>query len=510
MEPKNQEAQKTGLQQGHHHTKKRRSGHHSRKRIAWKVFAGLLTLAQVVVSVMLVVSLISTGIIETWIVVLVGAVLLGLLVLSVVELLIHSDASNTSRVICVILSFICIIAGVVGLQYTGAFNDFLGKVTEQKPEMKQYSVVVMNNSGYNQVNDLAGKNIGFFSADPKAGNAEQYLQSQVKFEPGFYEDINTMVEMLKGDLLDAITLETDRLEILKEEVADLDAEIKVIYTFEIELEGEAVGASNKEITREPFVVYISGSDSRDGVKATARSDVNILAVVNPEKAKILLVSIPRDMYVQLHGTTGLRDKLTHAGVYGINMSKATIEDFLGVQIDHTIKVSFDTVVKVVDELDGIDIDSDQAMTLKTGGKTCEFVVGVQHVDGDCALRFARERKSYETGDRHRGENQQHVITSIINKLSSSRNYLLKVPTILNIAADSFETTLQRNDITEFVRMQLSDGAKWRVESISVDGTGAMEPTYSMGANLPLYVMIPDEATVTNSTNKINEYLETQK
>lgn len=266
-----------------------------------------------------------------------------------------------------------------------------------------------------------------------------------------------------------------------------------------------------EITREPFAVYISGSDSRTGIETTARSDVNIVVVVNPEREKILLVSIPRDTYVQLHDTTGLKDKLTHAGVYGVEMSKATIEDFLRIQIDDTIKVSFDTVIRVVDQLDGIDIESDQAMSLKAeNGKLCEYVVGKQHVDGDCALRFARERKSYETGDRHRGENQQQVIASIIGKLSSSRDYVMKLPEILDIAADSFETSFSRNEISDFIRMQLVNGPKWSVESIAVDGTGTYEPTYSMGANRPLYVMIPSEASVDNVVKKIQQYLESDE
>lgn len=266
-----------------------------------------------------------------------------------------------------------------------------------------------------------------------------------------------------------------------------------------------------EVTKEPFVVYISGSDSRTGIETKARSDVNIVVVVNPEQEKILLVSIPRDTYVQLHETMGLKDKLTHAGVYGIEMSKTTIEDFLGIQIDDTIKVSFDTVIRVVDQLDGIDIESDQMMSLKAeNGELCEFVEGKQHVDGDCALRFARERKSYETGDRHRGENQQQVISSIIGKLSSSRDYVMKLPEILDIAADSFETSFSRNEISEFIRMQLVNGIRWQVESIAVDGTGTYEPTYSMGANRPLYVMIPSEASVRNVVKKIQQYLETDE
>ena len=266
--------------------------------------------------------------------------------------------------------------------------------------------------------------------------------------------------------------------------------------------------SEVEVKKEPFAVLISGSDSRQGVKAKARSDVNIVAVVNPAEAKILLVSIPRDTYVQLHGTTGLRDKLTHAGIYGINMSKTTIEDFLGIQIDHTIKVSFDTVVKVVDQLDGIEIESDTAMQLAVEGKDkmCNYTVGKQMVDGDCALRFARERKTYVTGDRHRGENQMQVLASIIGKLTGAQNYLLRLPTILDIAADSFETTFLRSDIEDFIGLQLTKQPSWDVKTISVNGTGSMQPTYSMGANRPLYVMIPDEASAATATAEIKQYL----
>ena len=317
-----------------------------------------------------------------------------------------------------------------------------------------------------------------------------------------------MADVLSKNIVNAIALETDRLEIVKEESDVLD-NTRIIGTFEIELIGEGAGVSEKKLTEEPFIIYISGSDSRDGIKATARTDVNIVTVVNPKQNKILLLSIPRDTYVQLRGTSGLRDKLSHSGLYGINMSKATIEDFLGIEIDHTLKVSFETVVEVVDELDGIDIYSDKVMHLratKDDKKHCDYIIGTQHVDGDCALRFARERKSYNRGDRRRGENQQQVLTRIINKLSDSKDYLLKLPSILDIAADSFETSLSRDDITAFINMQLEKSIKWEIESIGLDGDGLMEPTYSVGPDEPLYVMVPFEESMQNAKDKINEYL----
>ncbi len=417
-----------------------------------------------------------------------------------------NNKKKVIKIIIWVVVAILLVAAGFALRYWLAFSGFLDKITGRRPEMKEYSVIVKEDSSANEINDLAEKNVSFLEADPKVANAEQYLQGVVKIDSAFYPDVNLMVEMLNNNITDAIVLETDRIEILKEEAESAVATTRVIYTFEIELEAEDMIISDKEITTEPFIVYISGSDSRNGIKAVARSDVNIVAVVNPKEAKILLVSIPRDTYVQLHDTTGLKDKLTHAGIYGINKSKTTIEDFLGIKIDYTIKVSFETVVKVVDQLDGIEITSDKAMTLKSNGEVCNFIEGKQLVNGNCALRFARERKSYTTGDRHRGENQQQVITSIIGKLSKAKDYLLKVPTILDIAGDSFETTFSRDNIMAFLRMQLSDGPDWKVTSIAIDGTGTYQPTYSMGSNLPLYVMIPSTETINNAKTKINEFL----
>ena len=301
-----------------------------------------------------------------------------------------------------------------------------------------------------------------------------------------------------------MVLNDDYLTYLEEEADSTFVEdTRVIYEFEVRADTLDLRKA-VDVVAEPFVIYISGSDSRGSIKQVARSDVNILAVVNPQKAKILLVSIPRDYYVQLHGTTGIRDKLTHAGVYGINMSKATIEDLLDVEVNYTVKVGFQTVIKVVDALGGIDIDSDQAFTAYTN-KKCSFIKGLnKNVSSECALAFARERKSYATGDRHRGQNQQQVLTKIIQKMSDP-HYAVRYSDILTAAEGSFDTSLTYDEITNFARYQLNSMRKWSVESIQVDGIGSMQPTYSMGSQ-KLYVMIPDQTTVTAAQAKIREYL----
>ena len=471
-----------------------------------------LVYAQGFASLTFLVSIFSLNIIDFGLLVLLSVAFLALLALSAIKLIINQKTPRSTQAIFALISVATIVAALAAFRYTDAANAFLNKITDQAPETKEYSVLVLKNSDYQDVHQLSDKSIGFLKTDPDLSQATSELKNVLSYDPHLADTLDNLTTAITTEQIPAIVLESSRYDALAEDEFPITKITKVIYRFNITLAKEEPAASI-DLTEEPFIAYISGSDSRSGIKAAARSDVNILAVVNPKQHKILLVSIPRDSYVQLHDTVGIKDKLTHAGIYGINMSKTTIEDFLDVKIDYTIKVSFDTVVKVVDQLDGIDINSDQAMTLKTGdgsankNKLCQFAVGVQHVDGDCALRFARERKSYATGDRHRGENQQQVITAIINKITTEKSYLTKLPQILEIAGDSFETSFSRDNITALIRHQLGSGQGWQTESIAIDGAGSMQPTYSMGSNLPLYVMLPDQASIAAAQAKIQAYLE---
>lgn len=473
----------------------------------WDVAKIIVLAAQAILSLILISSMITTGILKTWTILAVVVSLVVLFVLSLFFLIIKKKAKTPTQIASFVASMLVIAVSIFAVRYTSAFNSFLNKIISDGRELKEYSVYVLNDSGIDDVAQLESKNAGLLATDMTASKAEEELKKRVDVKTNTYEDIIVMDEMMDGGLLDAMVLEDSRVEAFREDWANVFDDKKVVFNFSIEIVNEEENTPQKEITEEPFLIYISGSDSRTGLKATARSDVNILAAVNPKTGKILLVSIPRDTYVQLHGTTGLKDKLTHAGVYGVEMSKMTIEDLLDVDIDYTIKVGFETVVRIVDELGGIEINSDTAMTLSAGnGKKCTYTVGKQWVDGDCALRYARERKTYRTGDLHRGANQQEVLTAIINKMSSSRDYFLRLPEIMNAASDLFETSLGEEEITEFIRMQLANQIKWQTESIAVTGRSDMLPTYSMGANLPLYVMHPDTTSLKAAHDRISEYL----
>ena len=231
----------------------------------------------------------------------------------------------------------------------------------------------------------------------------------------------------------------------------------------------------------------------------------MLAVVNPLTNHILLVNTPRDYYVQLAGTTGYKDKLTHAGIYGIEKSIKTLEDLYDIDITHYLRVNFNTVIKVVDIIGGIDIYSDKAFTCYTNTKV-HVKEGLNHFGGKEALAYARERYAYTTGDHHRGENQQQVIKAIFEKVTTSTILISKYNTILNSLNGSFQTDMSMNEITSFIKHQLDKMPNWTIDTTAVTGTGAMDYTHSMGSKLKLYVMKPDENSIEKAKEKINEVL----
>jgi LCP family protein required for cell wall assembly len=252
-------------------------------------------------------------------------------------------------------------------------------------------------------------------------------------------------------------------------------------------------------TTKPFVVYISGIDTYGAISTIARSDVNILAFVNPITHKILLVNTPRDYYVQLHGTTGTKDKLTHAGTFGIDMSIKTMEDLYSVKIDYYLRVNFSSLTSIIDSIGGIEINSAYAFRM---GQYW-FDVGLNQLNGAQALAFSRERYSFEEGDRTRGQNQQRVIEAIIAKINNPIN-LLHYQQILTSLGDTVQTNMSSDAISNLINMQLNDMHKWETTSISVTGAGSTNVTYSMG-NIPLYVMVPDMASVEFAKTKIGQW-----
>ena len=312
-----------------------------------------------------------------------------------------------------------------------------------------------------------------------------------------YEDRYELLDDFLNKKIDTIIISDVDMYFIENEDKNFINKIKVIDI--IKQEKEKVKYTTKEITNESFIIYISGIDTDGVISKVSRSDVNIIMAVNPNTHQILLVNIPRDYYVNLHGKNA-KDKLTHAGLYGVDTSIKTIEDLLNINVNYYIRINFDSVIKVVDEIGGIDITSDQDLNF------CNIKKGINHVDGKCALKYARERKSYQSGDRHRGENQQQIIKAVLNKVKNNKLLIFKYPKVLNKLKDKYETNIKNDDIKDFIKNEIKYLPKWSIKSYNLNGSDSKNYTYSMGKKRMLYVMEPDYNTVLKAKELINDVL----
>lgn len=415
--------------------------------------------------------------------------------------LIRKKTKFFSRIFFSVVAIIFIGVIYYILTYINATYDFMNSMVLNNFETITYDVVVPNSSNIEKVKELKNSSISYLESDSNYSKAKLLLRKDINYQENPCKNINGIISSFENSK--ALFIEDSYYNLLKEEY-DFVKDTKVIKTYKLIVKKDK--KTNSSTTSKPFIIYISGIDTYGKISSVSRSDVNIVAVVNPVLEKILLVSIPRDYYVKLHNTNGYNDKLTHAGIYGIDMSVNTIEDLLDINIDYYLRLNFSTLTKSIDLLDGVDVYSDITFN-PTTNPSLTIYQGLNHMNGEEALAFARERYAYKTGDRHRGENQQAIIEAVIKKLSNPKN-ITKYKDILNSLDGTFETDMSYKDITNLVKLQISKNIDWNVTSISLDGKGSMMPTYSMGER-KLYVMIPDEETVINAKNKISKYMESK-
>ena len=275
--------------------------------------------------------------------------------------------------------------------------------------------------------------------------------------------------------------------------------------------GEESGTYTEEhgidVTQQPFNIYISGIDVYGEITTESRSDVNLIVTVNPMTHKILITTTPRDYYVTIPGVSGdYRDKLTHAGIYGIDTSIATLENLYSTEIPFYGRVNFSSVIDIVDAMGGIDVESEVAFTTsKAAGTVVEIKEGMNHLNGKEALAFVRERKAFLDGDHQRGRNQQALLTALIKKAMSPM-ILLQASEMIDSVVGNAETNMSEQQMKSLIKMQLNDLEGWEIESVAATGDDSGKQycySYSGG---PLYVCVPDTENVAEISQKMEAYL----
>lgn len=472
-----------------------------------------------IVAMVLLVGLWKLQMLPTTLVALVG-VLLALMT-ALVIVLTWSGRGKVRMTLGIVLAVIGIIVMCMGSFYIWKAVNTLNDISAGKTETVQVGVYMRGDDERNmdanfQFGILA--EIDRQATDSVVEKLNGDLKAKISCKE--YESAAELVDaLLKGDDADAIILNQALLELLEDipGYADKVAEIRQVFSQSVEVEiaddnnsgGEGSEQSDYTPLKDSFAVYISGIDTTGKPSVKSRSDVNIVAVVNPKTKQILLVNTPRDYYVTIssprESLDGKKDKLTHAGLGGPNASRETLSNLYGIDISYYFKVNFSGFKEIVDALDGIEVDSEYAFEGRIRDKYYSFNKGINYLDGENALGFCRIRYAFASGDNQRGKNQMAVIKAVINKAMSPK-LLTNYSQILEAVAGSMETSVPKEVIGDLVSQQLADGGSWNIVSYSVTGTGGSEKSPAAGGAVA-YMMYPNEETVERAKELIQDVID---
>lgn len=399
----------------------------------------------------------------------------------------------------IVLGLIVDIVLGIGLFAVNHGLSTLKSVADGEYQTHVVSLIVKEESRYEKLSDLDGETVGLIkdldSENVSAALTEISDVENVSLDKVTYDTIaEAALALMNGDVESLLINEAYR-GLMADNISDFEDGTRIIYQYKY-TEKLSVENSDLDVTKDAFNVVISGIDTYGPVSTVSRSDVNMIVTVNPTEKKVLLTSIPRDYYVEL-ASFGAYDKLTHAGVFGVEESMNTLGNLFGIDIDYYVKVNFTSLITIVDALGGITVDNPRAFK--------SFPAGKIELDGREALTFSRERYSFSDGDNERIKNQQRVLTGIINKVMSPavvKNYT----EVFDAISDCFVTNMTSNEIQSLIQMQISDMSTWDIEMISVTGTNSSSTICYAMPGYALYVMKPNYDSVNDATERIEALL----
>ncbi len=405
------------------------------------------------------------------------------------------------RVLCALICFFYIGGGYYCVNTYSAIDEMAG----QQVKIDEISCIVLKDDPAQSIYDTKDYTFGILAANDRenTNKALAEVQAAIGKEPATieYQDNDTLIDALYAKDVNVIVINEANRSPIEEYYKTFSDDTRVLNTHKVETviqEDEKLD----DITKTPFNVYLSGIDVYGSIKTTSRSDVNVIVTVNPNTKQILLTSTPRDYYVPLTVSNGIPDKLTHAGIHGVDCSIGTLENLYGIDIDYYVRVNFTSVRKIVDLLGGVKVYSDYDFTSDWGPS---FKKGYNQVNGKQALAFCRERHHFANGDYQRGRDHQHMIEAILNK-AMSPDILPNYADLLKTASKNFQTNMSTKEITALAKMQLNDMSQWTIKYANAAGQGASKTTYSYQSR-KLYVCVPDYNSVAKITKRINKVLE---
>lgn len=488
---------------------------------------------QAVISVLLLYMLISCGLLPAKYL---GIAVAAVVVLFLITFLFSRSESLAARSVGTIVAVVVCVALVFATIYLRQVVKTLDQISTSNTEINNMVVAVAQTNDAQAIEETSGYTFGVYEGTDASTVQEMVkevgmVNGDAQIQTRSFSSALEMAHALLDGTIDAAICNQAYTSLLDEAIQDYSSQVRVIFEKAFEVASDAdsdaanpavasdgsddthttidrgegkdtVIARDISLTEDSYTILISGIDVSGPINTTSRSDVNILMTVNPKTHKILLTTTPRDYFVLIPGVSGdQRDKLTHAGIYGIRTSMRTLQNLYGIDITNYIRINFDSLIQLVDALDGVDVDSE----FEFDSMGFHFVQGTNHLNGEQALAFSRGRYAFETGDNQRGKNQMLVLTAIINKLQSPA--LLKNPSnVLDVVGRSMQTSIPSSQIRKVISWQLDNPQGWSISRQAVTGTDDNQQTFSMPGT-SLYVMWPDEASVTNAARAIGDLMQ---
>ena len=476
----------------------------------------LITLIQLLVSVICIVTVAGCGMLpKKYLIFLIGALAVLFGATHILQYPKNKVLRYTGMIISLLMTIILAVISM-GMMKT---DDVLKKVGGATYKTDNMVVVVKKGDSAKSIEDAEDYRFGYQTAvdqkntDKMFNEIESEVGKDVKSEE--YSSLTDEAQALLDGKVDAAVFNEGYMSMIDESIDGFSEKVKILYQYGVKTK---VKSEKKADVTEPFNVFISGIDVAGPITTNSRSDVNIIATVNPVTKKVLLTSTPRDYYVPLYSkggksySGGMPDKLTHAGIYGVDCSINTLEKLYNIDIDYYVRVNFTSLKKIVDLLGGVEVYSDYDFISDWGphgaGTHYKFKKGYNKVNGKKALAFCRERHHFANGDYQRGRDHQHMIEAILNKVMSP-SVLPNFSSLLKESKSMFQTSMSKDKIVSLCNMQLNDMAKWKIAYANAEGTGAKKTTFSIRSTA-LYVCEPNYNSVKKITKRMKKVMKETK
>lgn len=430
-------------------------------------------------------------------------VILPVILLCYLYLSSKDKIKKTGNIIFSIILIIISISEIIFISFANSSIKTINEISKKDNSlMTEMSYIVRKDSPYKSLEDIKEASLSIAETEESETIDEVLRKYKKEFDTDIatnkYIDYLSLGKSLLRGKEEVMLLNEGFRSLIEESEENFSQDTRKIGSVLVENKKKE-SEDDKEVVaqNESFNVYISGIDTYGSLSNVSRSDVNLVISVNPVKGKVLITTIPRDSYVDIPGK-GM-DKLTHAGLFGVDSSIQTIENLLNINIDYYGKVNFTTLTELIDVLGGIDVENPRAFS----AEGYNFVQGTNHLDGAASLVFARDRYHQAEGDFDRGRNHTRIIAAIINKMLRPE-MLLNFNNISQVALKSVNTDMPYEKMIELVNKQIDSGKKWEIQSQSLEGTGTMDLKSALMPEVKLYMMVPSEESVKEVEGKIKE------